>query len=163
MPTASQRCGPTLQVPIVRLPGHDDIPLPEYATAGAAGVDLHAAVDQPVEVRLGEVALIPTAIRVAIPTGFEGQVRARSGLALKAGLALVNAPGTIDSDFRGEIQLIVTCLKAVPWTIRRGDRIAQLVFAPVCRAEIVPSSALDETARGPQGFGHTGVARLETP
>jgi dUTP pyrophosphatase len=151
-----------VQVPIVRLPEHEDLPCPAYATAGSAGVDLHAAIREAVTVRMGEIALIPTGIRIAVPPGHEGQVRARSGLALRAGLALVNAPGTIDSDFRGEIQVIVTCLKAAPCTIRRGDRIAQLVIAPISRAEFLPVGSLDDTPRGAQGFGHTGVAGLET-
>jgi dUTP pyrophosphatase len=107
---------------------------------------------------MGEVQLIPTGVALAIPELFEGQIRARSGWALKYGLALVNAPGTIDSDYRGEIKVVVTCLKNEPLTIRRGDRIAQIVFAPVARAEFDHVASLGESVRGAGGFGHTGTS-----
>jgi dUTP pyrophosphatase len=126
-------------------------------TAGAAGADLHAAVTDTVIVRMGEIHRIPTGLKLEIPAGFEGQIRARSGLALERGLALVNAPGTVDSDYRGEVGVIVTCLSATPCVIRRGMRIAQLVFSPVARARFVVHEALTETARGAGGFGHTGT------
>jgi dUTP pyrophosphatase len=125
-------------------------------TDGAAGADLHAAVIEDVIVRMGEIHRIPTGLRIEIPPGFEGQIRARSGLALEKGLAMVNAPGTIDSDYRGELQLIVTCLSSTPCVIRRGMRVAQIVFAPVARATFEPEGALTATARGANGFGHTG-------
>jgi dUTP pyrophosphatase len=145
-------------VPIARLPGTEDLPAPAYATPGAAGADLHAAVQAPVTVRMGEIVLIPTGLRMAIPPGYEGQIRARSGLALRRGLALVNAPGTIDADYRGEIQVIVTCLSIHPCVIERGERIAQIVITPVAQAAFPVAGALDETERGTRGFGSSGIA-----
>lgn len=137
-----------------------DLPLPSYATEGAAGLDLRAAVpeDAPIHLAPGARAAVPTGLRLRIPDGFEGQVRARSGRALREGLAMVNAPGTIDSDFRGELQVIVVNLGDVPIVIARGERVAQLVVAPVARVEVreVPADALDDTARGEGGFGSTG-------
>jgi dUTP pyrophosphatase len=147
----------SVRIAITRVAGAEDVPLPLYATPGAAGADLHAAVDEPVTVRMGEVKAIRTGIMLAIPSGFEGQVRPRSGLALKAGLTLVNTPGTIDSDYRGEISVLVTCVTMKPCIIKRGDRIAQIIFAPVARAEFAEISELPQTARGERGFGHTGV------
>lgn len=147
----------SLKVEVVRLAGHEDLPFPEYATGGSAGADLCAAVTEPVLVRMGEIVLIPTGLKIAIPAGFEGQVRPRSGLALRTGLTLVNTPGTVDSDYRGELKLIVTCLSMKPHRICRGDRIAQIVFAPVARAEFRPASELGSTERGAQGFGHSGM------
>jgi dUTP pyrophosphatase len=114
-------------------------------------------VTDEVIVRMGEIHRIPTGISLEIPKGFECQVRARSGLALQRGLALVNAPGTIDSDYRGEVGIIVTCLSSTPCVIRRGMRVAQLVFAPVARATFAIADELSSTARGAGGFGHTGV------
>ncbi|MSR75768.1 MAG: dUTP diphosphatase [Planctomycetes bacterium] len=149
-----------VEVLINRVAGAEDMPLPVYATAGSAGADLHAAVTEPVVVRMGEVKMIPTGLMIAIPAHYEGQVRPRSGLALRAGLTLVNAPGTIDSDYRGELNVLVTCVTMKPYTIRRGDRIAQLVFCPVARANFEEVESLPPTARGAQGFGHTGV-RME--
>lgn len=137
-----------------------DLPLPSYATEGAAGLDLHAAVpeDAPIHLAPGARAAVPTGLRLRIPEGFEGQVRARSGRALREGLAMVNAPGTIDSDFRGELQVIVVNLGDAPIVIARGERVAQLVVAPVARVEVreVAADALDDTARGEGGFGSTG-------
>lgn len=126
-------------------------------TPGAAGVDLHAAVDESVIVRMGEVKKIPTGLFLEIPAGFEGQVRARSGLALEKGLALVNAPGTIDSDYRGEVAVIVTCLSSTPMLVRRGMRIAQLIFAPIARVEFEVREIMNDTERGAGGFGSTGA------
>ncbi len=146
-----------MRIAISRVAGAEDLPLPLYATSGSAGADLHAAVTEPVTVRMGEVKAIPTGLMLAIPGGFEGQVRPRSGLALKAGLTLVNTPGTIDSDYRGEIRVLVTCVTMKPCVIKRGDRIAQIIFAPVARAEFVEAEELPTTARGERGFGHTGV------
>jgi dUTP pyrophosphatase len=147
--------GETLRVAIARLPGARDLPLPRRATPGSAGYDLCAAVDAAVELAPGERALVPTGFAVALPEGFEGQVRPRSGLALRHGIVLPNAPGTIDSDYRGEVKVILQNLGDAPFTIRRGDRIAQLVIAAVVRAEWDERSELDLTARGAGGFGHS--------
>ncbi len=146
-----------IEVRILREPGHEDLPDPCYATDGSAGMDLHAAVREPVTLRPGEIHLLPTALRIALPRGWEGQVRARSGLALRHGLSLVNGPGTIDSDYRGEIGVILTVLKNEPFTVTRGMRIAQLVISPVGRAELIREVRLSETERGGGGFGHTGL------
>jgi dUTP pyrophosphatase len=132
------------------------IPLPRYHSDHAAGVDLMADIETDQVLNPLQRAAIPTGIALEIPPGFEGQVRARSGRALSEGLALVNSPGTIDADYRGEIRVIVINLGADPIMIRRGDRIAQLVFAPVIRVEIVEADILGESQRGDGGFGHTG-------
>src|SRR5437867_10054117 len=129
---------------------------PAYATAGSAGCDLHAAIEASLLILPGGRVRVPTGVAVAIPSGYEGQVRMRSGLAHDRGLALLNAPGTVDSDYRGEIRMIVANLGAEPVTIHRGDRIAQLVFAPVARARFEPVSELPGTPRGGGGFGSTG-------
>ena len=134
-----------------------DLPLPSKATSSAAGFDLRAAVDATITLRPGERRLVPTGISIAIPTGFEGQVRARSGLALKNGIALVNAPGTIDADYRGEIGVILINLSSEGFEIRRGDRIAQLVIAPVALCDLDLVEALPATTRGEGGFGSTGA------
>jgi dUTP pyrophosphatase len=157
-PVSSSR---EIRVVVCRTAESLDLPYPKYMTPGAAGADLHAAVTDPVIVRMGKIHRIPTGLMLEIPRGFEGQVRARSGLALERGLALVNAPGTIDSDYRGELGIIVTCLSATPCVIRRGMRVAQLVIAPVARAQFVAGDALSETARGKGGFGHTGAGGME--
>ena len=133
-----------------------ELPLPRYQSDHAAGLDLIADVEGDRELKPLERAAIPTGIALEIPPGFEGQVRPRSGRALSEGLALVNSPGTIDADYRGEIRVIVINLGAEPLTIQRGDRIAQLVFAPVIRAELVEVDLLDDSIRGEGGFGHTG-------
>jgi dUTP pyrophosphatase len=135
----------------------EGLPLPYYATAGSAGLDLLAAVQGPVEIPVGDRRLIPTGLRLAIPEGFEGQVRMRSGLALRHGLALPNAPGTIDSDYRGELQVLIVNLGREPYWVERGARIAQLVIAPVIQVEIARVDSVDTTVRGEGGFGHTGV------
>ena len=140
-----------------RLPGNDDLPLPAPATAGSSGVDLRAALAEVLVLRPGERRLVPTGFAVAIPEGFEGQVRPRSGAALKQGLALPNAPGTIDSDYRGELAVILINLGQEAVTLRRGDRIAQLVIAPVARARFEEVAELPPTDRGAGGFGHTGT------
>lgn len=147
-------------VRIARLPGADDLPLPAYASAGAAGLDLPAAVDGEQVLAPGERALVPTGFRIELPPGFEAQVRPRSGLALRHGIVLPNAPGTIDSDYRGELRVILWNTGAEPFVLRRGDRVAQLVVAPVARASLVPVEALAETPRGAGGFGHTGRSAL---
>ncbi len=133
------------------------LPLPQYQTAHAAGVDLHAAVEQETTIEPGAWKLIPTGLAIAIPEGHEGQVRPRSGLALKHGIGMLNGPGTIDADYRGEISVILFNFSTVPFPVRRGDRIAQLVFARIEKAEFVKVDSLSGTDRGSGGFGHTGV------
>jgi dUTP pyrophosphatase len=145
-------------IPVEVLPGAADLPLPAYATAGAAGMDLVAAIPAPVELAVGKRMAIPCGIRIAVPEGYEAQVRARSGLALKHGLVVPNGPGTIDSDYRGELAVILANLGDAPVRIERGMRIAQLVVAPVARVEWARVAALPPTARGAGGFGHTGTA-----
>ena len=143
------------QIKIQRL-RRNELPLPRYQSAHAAGLDLMADIDGERELKPLQRAAIPTGIALEIPPGFEGQVRPRSGRALSEGLTLVNSPGTIDADYRGEIRVLVINLGAEPLIIRRGDRIAQLVFAPVIRAELVEVDRLDDSTRGEGGFGHTG-------
>lgn len=142
---------------VQREPETEDLPLPSYATPGSSGVDLLAAVGTETVLHPGERKLISTGIRVAIPAGLEGQLRPRSGLATRHGISIVNSPGTIDSDYRGVIQVILINHGNEPFTIRRGDRIAQLVISPVTRAEFPEVASLPETARSDGGFGHTGV------
>lgn len=146
---------------IARLPHGEGLPLPAYQSAGAAGLDLVAAVDADAPVMLdpGARALVGTGLVLAIPDGYEGQVRPRSGLASSRGLTVLNAPGTIDSDYRGEVKVLLVNLGSEPVRIERGMRIAQLVLAPVTRASIdeVSEDALDTTARGGGGFGSTGI------
>ncbi|MFN3512609.1 MAG: dUTP diphosphatase [Phenylobacterium sp.] len=148
----------TPTIPIKRLPHNPDLPLPAYETADAAGMDLRAAVpeDEPLVLRPGSRFAVPTGLSMAIPSGFEGQVRPRSGLALKAGITCLNTPGTIDADYRGEVKVILVNLGEEDFTIRRGDRIAQLLIAPVTRATWREAESLEETARGAGGFGSTG-------
>jgi dUTP pyrophosphatase len=146
---------PKLQMRRVR--PNADLALPHYQTAGASGLDLRADVHEPVTLKPLQRALIPTGLALAIPQGYEGQVRARSGLALKNGIALVNAPGTIDADYRGELQVILINLSDQEFVINRGDRIAQLVIQTVCQPSIVEVESLDNTERGEGGFGSTGV------
>jgi dUTP pyrophosphatase len=143
---------------MMRLAHSEGLSLPGYQTAGAAGLDLFAAIPdaKPLTLRAGARALVPTGIAIALPEGFEGQVRPRSGLATRHGLTILNAPGTIDADYRGEIQVVLANLGNEDVTITRGMRIAQLVIAPVARAQIVEVTSLDETLRGSGGFGSTG-------
>ena len=145
---------------VMRLPHGDGLPLPAYETAGAAGMDLRAAVadDAPLTLAPGDRALVPTGLAMAIPGGFEGQVRPRSGLAAKHGVTCLNTPGTIDSDYRGEVKVILINLGHETFTIARGDRIAQLVLAPVMQIDVSEAGSLDDTARGAGGFGSTGRA-----
>ena len=131
--------------------------LPRYMTADAAGMDLAACVDGEVAIAPGQRALVPTGLAVELPAGSEGQVRPRSGLALRHGVTVLNAPGTIDADYRGELMVLLINHGAEPFTVRSGDRIAQLVIAPVARAAIEPVDALDATPRGAGGHGHTGT------
>lgn len=134
-----------------------DLPLPEYMTPGSSGVDLYAANQEDVCLKPGERQLIPTGLAIALPLGWEAQVRPRSGLALKHGITLLNTPGTIDSDYRGEIKVLVINLGDKEYILKRGERIAQMVFAPVQQVELVEVEILSETRRGEGGFGHTGV------
>ncbi|MGG5810869.1 dUTP diphosphatase [Falsiroseomonas sp. CW058] len=142
---------------VTRLPHGEGLPLPAYATDGAAGMDLLAAVDAPLVVPPGGRALVPTGLRIALPAGHEMQLRPRSGLALRHGLTLPNSPGTIDEDYRGELQVIVLNAGTEPFTVERGMRIAQAVVAPVTRAAWREVDALPESGRGAGGFGSTGT------
>ena len=146
-------------IPVVQLPHALGLPLPAYETPGAAGMDLRAAVadDAPIVLRPGARTLAPTGLTIALPLGFEAQIRPRSGLAAKAGITCLNSPGTIDSDYRGEVKVILINLGEEDFVIRRGDRIAQMVVAPVIQATWSAVGSLDETARGAGGFGSTGV------
>ena len=147
-----------LSIPIRRVRGEvdADLPLPQYMSDRAAGMDLFAAVDADLTIQPQEAALVPTGLAVAIPAGYEGQIRARSGLAIKHGLAVINAPGTIDSDYRGEIKVALINLGKKPFTIHRGDRIGQMIISRVYRAQWDLRKDLDETNRNEGGFGHTG-------
>ncbi|MCX8056245.1 MAG: dUTP diphosphatase [Ignavibacteria bacterium] len=135
----------------------NDIPLPEYSTEGSSGMDLRAAVDEPITIKPFETVLIPTNLSVEIPFGYEGQVRPRSGLAAKNSITILNSPGTIDADYRGEIKVILTNLGKEDFVVNRGDRIAQLVIAKVERVEIIETDDLNSTKRNDGGFGHTGI------
>jgi deoxyuridine 5'-triphosphate nucleotidohydrolase len=146
----------TVPVRVRRLPHNQDLPLPGYATDGAAGMDLVAAVAEPVVVAPGQRVLIPTGLAIALPPGYELQIRPRSGLALRNGIVLPNSPGTIDEDYRGEIQVIVLNTGSEPFRVERGTRIAQAVLAPVVRAAWEEVDDLDVTARNAGGFGSTG-------
>jgi dUTP pyrophosphatase len=132
------------------------IPLPSYATEGSSGMDVYAAIGEDCLIGRGETVLVPTGFQIAIPAGFEAQIRPRSGLAIKHGVGVLNSPGTIDSDYRGEVKIILTNFGPKDVVIKRGDRIAQMVICPVVRAEWEESASLDETTRGAGGFGHTG-------
>lgn len=133
------------------------LPIPRYMSSGAAGVDLPAAIDKEMVVEPGKFCLIPTGISFEIPLGYEGQIRPRSGLAVKHGITVLNSPGTIDSDYRGEIKVIIINFGDKPFKISRGDRIAQLIINKVERVNFVPVVSLEETGRGEGGFGHTGI------
>ena len=146
---------PVLKVEV--LPGNEDLGLPSYATEGSAGMDLKAALTIPVTINPGQRSAVPTGLKMAIPPGYEGCVRPRSGLALKQGMTLANSPGTIDSDYRGEVKVLVINLGQEPVQIQRGDRIAQLLITPVVRAQIEKVDKVDVTVRGEGGFGHTGT------
>ena len=145
-----------VRVEITRDAHASDLPLPQASTEAAAGLDLRAAVTEPLLIQVGERSLIPTGWRIALPVGFEAQVRPRSGLALRHGILIPNSPGTIDADYRGEIQVILMNAGTEEFRVERGDRIAQLVVAPVVRPEWVEVETLDATDRGEGGFGHTG-------
>jgi dUTP pyrophosphatase len=143
-------------VAYIQLPGNEDLPIPLRMSVGASGFDLHAAVTKSVWVEAGKWQLIPTGIAIALPVGLEVQVRPRSGLALKHGITLLNAPGTIDADYRGEIGVILLNLGHEPYRVERGDRIAQLVFMQVPAIRMERVNQLEQTNRGTGGFGHTG-------
>ena len=149
----------SVEVRIVRLPHALDLPLPAYQSAHAAGLDLVAAVpaDAPIEIAPGERAMIPTGVAIALPPGSEAQIRPRSGLAIHHGVTVLNAPGTIDADYRGELQVILVNLGAEKFVIRRGTRIAQMVIAPIQHVRLVESTSLNVTERAAGGFGSTGT------
>jgi len=149
-----------VSVQITRLPHGADMPLPSYETAGSAGMDIRAAVTEPLRVAPGARALVPSGFKMALPDGYEAQVRPRSGLALKKGITLPNSPGTIDADYRGEVGVILMNLGDEDFVIARGDRIAQLVIAPVTTGIWAEVETLDETVRGAGGFGSTGTAGI---
>ncbi len=145
-----------VEIKIKRKAGGEDLPWPDYMSEGASGLDLYAAVEEEVTLSPGEFRLIPTGVFIAVPRGYEAQVRPRSGLALKNGIGVLNSPGTVDSDYRGEVGVILINLGQQPFVVKRGMRIAQLVVQGVARARLIPVEALEETDRGEGGFGHTG-------
>jgi dUTP pyrophosphatase len=151
------------KVKVMRLPHAAGLPLPAYQSAGAAGLDLVAAVpeDAPVTIAPGGRAQIPTGIAISLPRNTEGQVRPRSGLATRHGITVLNSPGTVDADYRGEIQVILVNLGRESFVVERGQRIAQLVIAPVLHAQLLPQKTLDDTARGTKGFGSTGKGPID--
>jgi|SRR5688572_6023331 dUTP pyrophosphatase len=149
-----------LKVSIQRLPHGADLPLPAYATAQSAGLDLMAAVENEIALAPGARQLIPTGLSIALPAGYEAQVRPRSGLALKHGITVLNSPGTIDADYRGEVKVLLINHGAESFVLKRGDRIAQLVVAPVTRIAWMAVERLDETERGAGGYGSTGIAAV---
>jgi dUTP pyrophosphatase len=144
-----------LELPIRRLPGGRDLPLPSYMTEHSAGMDIYAAVLEDTVILPGERLRIPSGISISLPEGFEAQIRPRSGLALRHGVTLVNTPGTIDADYRGEIGIILINHGGIPFTVRRGDRIAQMIVQRVARVTWIERDQLDHTVRGDGGFGHT--------
>jgi len=157
--TAARSTG-RIRVRVVRLEHALSLPLPAYQSKGAAGLDLVAAIDtqHPITLAPGARALVPTGLILQLPAGYEAQVRPRSGLALNYGITVLNSPGTIDSDYRGEVSVVLANLGYAPFEIRRGERIAQLVIAPVARADLIEVSKVSETGRGEGGFGSTGKA-----
>ena len=134
-----------------------NLPIPEYQTKESSGMDLHAAIEEDLEIKSGDKVIIPTGIALAIPQGYEAQIRPRSGLAAKHNITVLNTPGTIDSDYRGEIKAIIINHGRDKYTVKRGDRIAQIIFSPIARAKIKSVSKLSETIRGEGGFGSTGI------
>lgn len=149
--------GDTIRMQVMRSPGTEDLDLPTYQTPGSAGMDLCAAVENDLTIEPGKVELIPTGIHIALPPGYEAQVRPRSGLALKRGVTVLNAPGTVDSDYRNEVGVILANLGEDPFTVERGMRVAQMVISRACRAEMLEVEELGETERGLGGFGSTGL------
>ena len=146
-----------VRVAVTRLPGAGDLPLPRYARPLSAGMDLHAAITDPLDMEPGGRALVPTGLTIALPAGYEAQIRPRSGLALKHGITVLNAPGTVDADYRGEIGVILANLGAESFTVTRGMRIAQMVVAPFARVAWQAVETLPESDRGAGGFGSTGT------
>ena len=146
-----------MKVEIAHIAGSEDMSLPKYMTEHASGMDLSAAVKEDMVLKPGEIKLVPTGIQIGIPPGYEGQVRPRSGLALKYGISIVNSPGTIDADYRGEVGVILVNLGKKDFLIRRGDRIAQLIINKISRANLVYVKKLAKTSRNDGGFGHTGL------
>ncbi len=152
-----QQTSQGLNIRITRVrPGIQDLPAPAYATAGSSGMDLQADIPAPMTIRPSESAIIPTGFSIELPPGYEGQIRPRSGLAATRGIGVMNSPGTIDADYRGELMVIIRNFGREDFLIRRGDRIAQLVIAPVVRAVWEEVAGIETTARGAGGFGHTG-------
>lgn len=145
-----------VRVAVRRLPGTEDLPLPSYQTAGSAGMDLHAALEEPLWIRPGDIGIVPTGLTIALPDGYEAQIRPRSGLAVEHGLSLPNTPATIDSDYRGEIRVPMINLGRDSVRLERGTRIAQMIVAPVPRVIWEEVDDLPESERGSGGFGHTG-------
>lgn len=145
------------QVLFKKLAHAGDLPLPSYESEHAAGMDVRAALERPVELKPGERALIPTGLQMALPQGYEAQIRPRSGLAYRNGITMLNSPGTIDADYRGEVKVLAVNLGDEPFVVNHGDRIAQMIIAPVHQFEVDEVSDLPETARGDGGFGSTGV------
>lgn len=145
-----------MKLPVMRLSHAGDLPLPGYATEGSAGLDLLAAIDGEIVLEPGKRVLVPTGIAIALPLGYEAQVRPRSGLAWRSGLTVVNAPGTIDSDYRGEVVVLLVNLSKDPVEVQPGDRVAQMVIAPVIQATVEEVTELSDSERGAGGFGHTG-------
>jgi dUTP pyrophosphatase len=150
-----------IDVAVMKLPSAEGLPLPAYATSGSAGLDLAAAVSDPITIAPGGRAMVPTGLAIALPEGFEAQVRPRSGLAARSGVTVLNTPGTIDADYRGEIQVILANFGDQPFKVSRGERIAQLVVAPVTQLAWQATDRLPETTRGAGGFGSTGIGPKE--
>ena len=147
----------SVEISVKRLPHNTNLPLPEYETAQSAGMDLPAAIDSPMTLSPGEHAMVPTGLAIALPAGYEAQIRPRSGLAARNGVTVLNTPGTIDADYRGELKVILINLGTEPFEIERGMRIAQMVVAPVTQGKLTEVDDLSDTARGAGGFGSTGV------
>jgi len=147
----------SVEISVKRLPHNTDLPLPEYETVQSAGMDLPAAIDSPMTLSPGEHAMLPTGLAIALPGGYEAQIRPRSGLAARNGVTVLNTPGTIDADYRGEVKVILINLGTEPFVIERGMRIAQMVIAPVTQGKLTEVDDLSDTARGDGGFGSTGI------
>ena len=147
----------SVEISVKRLPHNTDLPLPEYETVQSAGMDLPAAIDSPMTLSPGEHAMVPTGLAIALPGGYEAQIRPRSGLAARNGVTVLNTPGTIDADYRGEVKVILINLGTEPFEIERGMRIAQMVIAPVTQGKLTEVDDLSDTARGAGGFGSTGA------
>jgi dUTP pyrophosphatase len=148
---------PTIAFRRLRPEQDGDIPLPRYMTPQAAGMDISAAVEAPLRLRPGQIALVPTGFAMALPAGYEAQIRPRSGLAVKHGVGIINSPGTIDSDYRGEVKIALINMGSADYLLQRGERVAQMVIQTVCRARLAVVEQLDETDRNTGGFGHTGA------